>query len=202
MPRALKWILIAVAAIVLVLAGLTGALWYTTKDRPQGALDTQLQGVTVTTATTTVAKPPPRAPASDTTCWLYFVGDPQRSLARPTIDLGIPKQRPVWHRRLRAYIEYPPTYCNGMLYVNTFKGGTFAIDSATGKVRWKRHFGGTMPSSPAIDGARLIVSSQDGTVTAVTRSNGRVLWRVRTAGPVESSPVVVDGLELISPPVL
>ena len=53
--------------------------------------------------------------------------------------------------------------------------------------------GGTLPSSPAIDGPRVLVASQDGTVTALSRRSGRRLWQVRTAGKVESSPVVVDG---------
>ena len=61
-------------------------------------------------------------------------------------------------------------------------------------MQWRRRVGGTLPSSPAIDGPRVIVSSQDGTVTALDRRKGNVLWQVRTAGKVESSPVAVDGL--------
>lgn len=194
MPKAFVWILVAISAIVLALFGLAIAIAMTTQDRSTGSLDTELNDVTVTSATTV---PPqiekPAGPIADRECWLFFGANPQRSLARTTTDLGVPRQRPLWNRGLKGYIEYPPTYCDGMLYVNTFKGVTFAIDSTTGKVRWSRRYGGTMPSSPAIDGPRLIVSSQNGTVTAVARSNGRVLWRVATAGKVESSPVVVDG---------
>ena len=189
-----KWILAGAAAVVVAAIGAAGGLWLSLHKNPQGELDTQLQGVTVSTATTRRPIQAPIAPAADRECWPFFGADPQRSLARATADLGIPRRKPVWQRGLKGYIEYPPTYCNGMLYVNTFKGVTFAIDAATGHVRWQRRLGGTMPSSPAIAGPRLIVSSQDGTVTAVARTNGRVLWRVVTAGAVESSPVVVDGL--------
>ena len=33
-----------------------------------------------------------------------------------------------------GYIEYPPSYCDGRLYVNTFRGRTAAFDASTGKV--------------------------------------------------------------------
>ena len=193
MPRALTLTLIGVGAALALLLGALGAAWYATRDRPQGKLDTALQGVTVTTEQARPA-PAPAPVKAEVPCWPFFGGDPQRSLGRPALVLGIPKRAPVWNLAMKGYIEYPPVYCDGVLYVNTFKGVTFAVDSRTGAIRWHRRYGGTMPSSPAIDGPRLIVSSQDGSVTAVARSNGRVLWRVTTAGPVESSPVVVDGL--------
>ena len=79
-------------------------------------------------------------------------GDPQRSLARPAFDLGIPVRKIEWTRGLESYIEYPPSYCEGTLYVNAFEGEVFAIDATNGKIRWRRDFGGTKPSTPAIDG--------------------------------------------------
>src|SRR3954452_22874574 len=43
----------------------------------------------------------------DVPCWPNFGGDPQRSLARPNIPLGLPT-KPVWARRMGSYMEYPP----------------------------------------------------------------------------------------------
>ena len=42
MPRLLKWIIAGVAALLLLLAGLTAAFWYVNRDTPEGALDTDL----------------------------------------------------------------------------------------------------------------------------------------------------------------
>jgi len=194
MLRALVWIIAAVAVLVVALGGLSVAIWLSTHDQPKGALDTELTDVTVTEgATRPTAKPTPK-PTDDRSCWRFFGGDPQRSLARPSAKLGLPKRKILWTRGLESYIEYPPSYCEGTLYVNSFEGEVFAIDADTGKIRWRRNFGGTKPSTPAIDGPRLFVSSRDGTVTALDRARGRQLWQVRTAGKVESSPVVVDGL--------
>jgi outer membrane protein assembly factor BamB/O-antigen ligase len=194
MPRAFRWVILVAVLLVVVLAGLAAAFWFVNRDRPKGALDTELSGVTVSVAT----KPKPSGPAprktGDHRCWNVFGANPARSLARPFTNLGPPVRKPLWSRILAGYIEFPPAYCDGTLYVNTFEGDTYAIDATTGKVRWRHRIGGTKPSSPAIDGPRLIISSQDGTVTALDRRTGSPLWRVRTAGKVESSPVVVDGL--------
>ena len=62
----------------------------------------------------------------------------RRSLARPLIHLGIPVKPPLWARGLKSYVEYPPSYCDGVLYVNTFEGDTWAIKAKTGKVIWRR----------------------------------------------------------------
>lgn len=195
MPKPFVWILVTVTALVLALIGLAIGIAIMKKDRPQGELDTNLEGVTVSVDTTTPAEPEPKPePVGDRRCWRSFGGDPQRSLSRPLQNLGIPVRPYLWTRGLGGYIEYPPSYCEGMLYVNTFLGDTFAIDANTGKVAWRIHVGTEKPSTPAIDGPRLIVSSKDGAVRGIRRSDGHVLWTVQTAGKVESSPVVVDGL--------
>jgi outer membrane protein assembly factor BamB len=177
----------------LLLGGLgIAAVYFLTSDRTKGKIDTQLRGITVTRA-----KPRPRprpkprpVVAADKPCWPNFGGDPQRTLARVKIDLGKPT-KPLWARGLGGYIEYPPSYCNGRLYVNTYKGLTYAIDARTGRVVWKRKGSGPKPSTPAIAGDRLIVSSTGGTVTAYDRASGRTLWELRIDAKVESSPVAI-----------
>ena len=123
-----------------------------------------------------------------------FGGDARRSLARPAVDLGLPKRKPLWARGLKAYMEYPPSYCDGVLYVNTFKGDTWALDSETGKVIWRKVSNSPKPSTPAIAGDNVIVSSKDGTVTALTRSSGKLVWQLRTNAIVESSPAIAEGV--------
>jgi len=127
---------------------------------------------------------------TDPVCWLNFGGNSRRTLARPT-TIGIPAKPQLWVVGMKDYMEFPPSYCDGHLYVNTYKGKTVALDAHTGRILWKRQAGGPTPSTPAIAGPRLIVSSIDGTVSALTRANGRLLWQLRTRAKFESSPVVV-----------
>jgi outer membrane protein assembly factor BamB len=190
-------ILLSLAILALLVAGAGAAVYFKSREHPQGKLDTELKGVSVETGDTApIAEPkkkhkgPPLG--KDKRCWLNFGGDPQRTLARPSIDIGLPYRR-FWAVGLGGYIEYPPSYCNGILYINTFTGKTVALSSYNGNLLWQRR-GGRKPSTPAIAGPRLIVTSTDGTVTAYNRYNGRLLWRLKIAAKVESSPIAIGRL--------
>jgi outer membrane protein assembly factor BamB len=191
-----RLLLILAAAVLLVLG--TGIAVLLTRHPPGGTLETNVTDVTVvtpsTTAPETTPKPPkPKPPQTepvDRRCWTMFGGGPRRTLARPGIDLGVPVRKPMWARGLKGYIEYPASYCDGVLYVNTFKGDTWAIEAATGKVLWRKLSDAPKPSTPAIAGDKLIVSSKDGTVTALTRKSGKVVWQLQTNAKVESSAAV------------
>ena len=194
-------LLLILAALVLVVLG-TGIAVLLTRHPPGGTLETNVTDVTVVTPTTTAPettpKPPkPKPPQTepvDKRCWTMFGGGPRRTLARPAIDLGIPAAKPLWARGLKGYIEYPASYCDGVLYVNTFKGDTWAIEAATGDVLWRKLSDAPKPSTPAIAGDKLIVSSKDGTVTALTRKSGKVLWQLQTHAKVESSPAIAGDI--------
>jgi outer membrane protein assembly factor BamB len=206
-----KKLIVAAAAVVLAGAGAAVAYALLVGNRPEGKLDTVLAGVSVETFPTTPAPTTstiPTAPATTETeppattattvepeegpCWEEFGGNLQRTLSRVTINLGVPRRNPVWARAMGTYMEYPPSFCDGTLYVNTYGGRTVAVDAATGRFIWSRQDRGLKPSTPAIAGSRLIVSSLDGTVSGVSRANGHLLWRLDTGAKVESSPAVVD----------
>ena len=66
MPKAFAWILAAVTVLVLALFGLAIGVALTTQDRPSGALDTDLEGVTVSSETTPEPEPePPPTPSRE-----------------------------------------------------------------------------------------------------------------------------------------
>jgi outer membrane protein assembly factor BamB len=192
-----KKVLIALGLTLVIAAGGLTAVFLKSRERPEGKLDTELEGVSSVVVPTT-AQEQPKARwegdnlAHDKRCWLNFGGNPERSLSRPDIDIGKPIHH-VWVRGFRSYVEYPPSYCGGILYVNTFRGRTLAINSRTGHTIWLRK-GAPKPSTPAIAGSRLIVTAKDGTVSAFNRFNGRPLWRLRIDAKVESSPVAVKGV--------
>ena len=192
-------LLLVIPAVVVLAAGIAIA-FYATRKPPSGELETAVTDVTVVAPTvpetprpTPRPKPEPAPPDVDERCWPMFGGGPTRDLARLDIDVGIPQGK-RWARGLKSYVEYPPSYCDGVLYVNTFKGDTWAIEAETGKVVWRRVSDAHKPSTPAISGDNIITSAKDGTVTALTRKAGKVVWQLRTNAIVESSPAVVDGV--------
>jgi hypothetical protein len=168
-------ILLSLGILGLLVAGIGAALYLKARERPQGKLDTELKGVSVQTGNAAAATVPKKRKGpklgSDKRCWMNFGGDPQRTLARPSIDIGLPYRR-FWSVGLGSYIEYPPSYCNGILYVNTFYGKTSRSTPRRAHVSGKRQ-GGHKPSTPAIAGDapdRLVDRRH---VTAYNRFNGR-----------------------------
>ena len=199
MPKAFAWILVAVSVLVVALFGLAIGVAITVDDPPQGGLATDLGDVVVSSDERPAPQVEPEEPepAADQLCWSEFGGDLLRSLARPGVRLGTPRSKPVWSRGMDDLMEYPPTYCNGQLYVNLEHGVTVALNAQTGKIRWRRRAGGLTVSSPALAGDRLIVSSHAGTVTALRRTDGKRIWQLEADAAFESSPVVVDGLAYV-----
>lgn len=196
---------LASGGLLLLLLGLAAAALLRQREPTEGRLVKTATDVSLNTAdTVTVERPPTTAPPATTTaapppkprkperpCWRTFGGNPMRTLSRPGIRLGRPTTS-VWARGLKDLMEYPPTFCNGRLFVNLNRGKTVALDAETGRILWSRKASGLMASSPALAGQRLIVSSHGGTVTALRQSDGKLLWELETGSPMESSPVVVD----------
>ena len=196
---------LAATACLLIGAGVATAVVLGAREPPDDGLDTNLRGVTVVGPAFPIPKgkdgtgrPKQKKAHREVTavtpgrdCWLNFGGDRRRSLARPELNLGVPG-RHLWARAMGSYMEYPPSYCEGVLYVNTDSGKTVAVDAETGKPIWARRSPGAKPSTPAIAGQLLVVSSHNGSVTAMLRRNGRRVWQLRTGARIESSPIAVD----------
>ena len=114
--------------------------------------------------------PPHRSRRATSVCWPLVrrrsAALPRATAARPRAPRPQDRSGPAgW----AATSSIPPSYCDGMLYVNTLRGRDVRDRRGDREVRWRRRVGGTLPSTPAIDGPRVIVSSQDGTVTALDR---------------------------------
>lgn len=61
------------------------------------------------------------------------------------------------------------------------------------EIVWQFRTGGSVYSSPAIDGRTAFVGSSDGKLYAIDASSGRARWAFRTGGAVDSSPAVANG---------
>src|SRR5581483_6315837 len=99
-------------AILLALLGYALSLRY--QHRTLGRVLTSITSATVVTHTVKKAKVVTKSKGPAETCWNNFGGDPARTLARPTDDLGKPAKS-IWARGLHDLMEYPPSYCDGYL---------------------------------------------------------------------------------------
>ena len=74
----------------------------------------------------------------------------------------------------------------------------YAVDAATGDVKWTYATGKDVLSSPALLGGVVIVGSYDNLVHGVDAATGAGLWTVATSGGVHAGPAVTkDGLVIV-----
>ena len=87
---------------------------------------------------------------------------------------GLGKVR--WRKRFGP-TETSPLVANGLVYVGDWRGKVYALDEATGAVRWRFETGGKVKGGPALAGRRLFVGSYDGHVYGLDARTGKLLWR-------------------------
>ena len=102
-----------------------------------------------------------------------------------------------------------PAYSNGLVLAGAGDGYLYAVDAASGKVRWRLKTGGRIRSSPAVARGSVFVGSADGRFYAADLATGRERWHFDTEGyrlesakfgfdrrTIQSSPVVAGDLVL------
>ena len=96
----------------------------------------------------------------------------------------------------RRTITSSPAVADGAVVFGSRDGSFYAVDAATGALRWRVLHDETSWSiaSPAVvDGLVLDASSDAGFFHAVDAATGRVVWRVDVGEPIWPSPVVAGG---------
>ena len=95
-----------------------------------------------------------------------------------------------------------PVLLNGAVYFGSGDGNVYALDAATGSLKWKFQTGDVVHSSPAIADGRVFVGSWDSYLYALDATTGKELWRFKTGEDadthnqvgIQSSPTVADGV--------
>jgi outer membrane protein assembly factor BamB len=135
--------------------------------------------------------------------WPQYGNTTTRARFMPGVNLRPPFRR-VWSMNGGKLIEFQPVLQNGRLFMLKNDGRAYAIDAATGRVRWRRRVGGLAASAPAASGGLVyfvgnrggyggIAGAGAATVTALDQGSGRVRWRRTLASASESSPLVING---------
>jgi outer membrane protein assembly factor BamB len=106
----------------------------------------------------------------------------------PVGKVGNPNQRPPYPGSRST-----PTVDGDVLYALGSDGDLICLETAGGKVRWKKNlrtdFAGkpgewAYAESPLVDGDKVVVTpgGADATVVALTRTNGEVVWKSAVPG--------------------
>jgi len=94
-----------------------------------------------------------------------------------------------------------PVVADGMVYFGSGDGNLYALDAATGHLRWKFKTGDVVHASPAFVKGVVFVGSWDSYFYAVDAKTGKEKWRfhggedplIHNQVGFQSSPAVVDG---------
>jgi outer membrane protein assembly factor BamB len=99
--------------------------------------------------------------------------------------------------RWLADVDYPfsnsaPAVTNGTVYISDDNGNLYALDAATGVLRWSRQTGSNLNSVAVANGV-VYVGDYWGEVEARDGTTGALLWS-QVTGRVYSSPTVANGV--------
>lgn len=187
-------VILLVLSVLLVVLSSAASIAYVLRRPSAGTLvaTSELPAPDIIDDAKTGAADTPDRPARTTNevCWRTYGRTGERPSSITNTGLGKPG-RVRWTKPVGSLVELPPSYCDGVVYLNTARGVTFAIDSDSGRTIWARRTGTIFDSTPAIGEDLLVIGGVDGQIQALYRSTGRTRWKLQV-GRSETSPVI-DG---------
>jgi outer membrane protein assembly factor BamB len=120
------------------------------------------------------------------------------------IDLA--SQEPIWDRplQLKEVSRTGVTVDGDIAYVGDNRGNVYAVDVATGKLRWSAKTGGFLANPLASAGGSVVVAVQGGRTTrprliALAEDDGSEIWNIEIQGAAlfATSPVIGDGQVIV-----
>ena len=141
----MRRVVLALAALLLVAGGAAGAWYYRDQTRTREKKGSSTVEFVPTRPAT--KKRPKRS--LETVPWPMYGYDPGRT--RDPIQFHVrPPFRKLWTLRVGNIIEFPPVVGYGLLVVNQLRGRLFAVNAATGKRQWRRHYLHCAAASPVV----------------------------------------------------
>jgi eukaryotic-like serine/threonine-protein kinase len=96
------------------------------------------------------------------------------------------------------YMQSSPCVDSGIVYVGSGDSSLYALDAASGSLKWRAKTKGLVRSSPCVYNNDVYVGSWDGFIYSFNKNDGSAVWSFSTAGSeyknVQPSPCVVDGI--------
>lgn len=87
-----------------------------------------------------------------------------------------------------------PMLADGVIYVGNMDGYLYALDAATGAMKWRYNTGGAVTSSPLVADGIVYVGSNDNQLHALKLDGKTVVFKHKTGGWVNSSPAIHNGV--------
>ncbi len=128
------------------------------------------------------------------------------------IDLNAPAELVVFNQTLRVKkswqvnigagnsnqgINLVPAIYGEQIYASDYKGRILAVDTATGRTRWRIDTELNVSSGPTVKEDILLIGTLDGSVHAYAVGDGSALWQATVSSEVLAVPVLEDGVVVV-----
>ena len=95
-----------------------------------------------------------------------------------------------------------PVVANDLVFFGSSDSNVYALESATGKLRWKFKTGDVVHASPAVSGGTLFIGGWDTYLYALDAASGKEKWRFKTGEDhdifnqtgIQASPALANGV--------
>ena len=169
-----RWVIL-IAALAVALAGCGGS---SSAARRQ---PTPAAGQPTATGSKATATATPASPSNNV---YYLAQNPTSPDDGTVVALNIRDGSVRW--KFDAKRVVPPVAGVGVVYVTTVLGGLYALDGATGAVRWHCACGGV-----PVAGDGVVYAAIDGHLAALDSATGRVRWEQTMFGQLTLTPDTV-----------
>lgn len=122
----------------------------------------------------------------------YFGGEDHAIYAIDTLD-----STSVWRSELPSLVSAPPAVSRQTVYVGTYDGTLYALDSANGDIRWSFMIGDWL-NTPVVTGDTVYIVAESNTLFALDARTGQERWRVTPEATIFSDPLPVGDLVYIA----
>jgi len=95
---------------------------------------------------------------------------------------------PLWSFACGGEVRSSPAVAGGLLFVGSYDGNLYALNTQRGEPLWKYATQGGIASSPLVADDLVFFGSEDHTFYALHMRTGRMKWSCSTQGRIRSSP--------------
>ncbi len=123
------------------------------------------------------------------TDWVRFRGDQGRGATSNAVrpPLAVKWKLQLQKRAEPTYAFNNPVVLNDAIYFGSTDGNIYALDIASGYMRWVYKTNGAINSVPIADSENIYIGSNDGKVYAVSQEEGKLQWSFQTDSTVQST---------------
>ncbi|HLB22927.1 MAG TPA: PQQ-binding-like beta-propeller repeat protein [Dehalococcoidia bacterium] len=117
---------------------------------------------------------------------------------KTTIDAAVTFESDALKKLQAIYGDLGLSSDGETVYVTTFRGMVFALDTDTGTPRWVRDAGSQIVGGVAVDGDMLFFGTKDKRLYAIDARTGERTWAFEAKGEVWSTPTLDGGAVYIT----